>query len=120
MFPSHDPAVGNVIVTTGSAQAPLSHLNDDITGSRGDRQRRIEVLRSEMFTLDPVGKTSMDYSYNIEMNGPTVQRKQHMKFASSSTATAISGGLYFLIVSDSATAAEIAWTINSKVVFYDN
>ena len=33
---------------------PLSYLNDDNSGAKGDRERRIEIHKSKLFTLDNV------------------------------------------------------------------
>lgn len=114
------PAPADIMNIVGAAGAPMSHLNDNVTGARGDRQRRIEVLRSDFITLDAVGKTSKDYSYNIQMNGPNVQNKQHIKYLGAATATAISGGIYCYLCSDNATATEVAYYIDSRLTFYDN
>lgn len=100
---------------------PRSHLNDDNTGSKGDRERRIEVHKSKMFTLDSVGKTSMTYKWNVQVNGPNVKNKEHLKFRSSLTEQPISGGFYLLIISDNATGANKgAFYLDAKCNFYDN
>lgn len=121
------PSAGSVVTpseilsTVGSQYAPLSHLNEDIVGSRGDRVRRIEVLKNWDILLDKTGANpAMSIDCNIQMNGPGVKNKEHIQFASSATADAVSGGLYLLFISDTATATEVHYKIQSKLVFYDN
>ena len=98
----------------------MSVLNRDNTGGRGDRQRRIEVLRSEQITFDKVGVTCKDFTYNLEMNGSKVQKKEHIKFESNAAASAISGGIYALFISDVTTSTDMSYTMTSNLTFYDN
>lgn len=111
---------GDILATISSQYAPLSTLNDNNTGPRGDRDRRIEVMHSEFHTLDTVSKTSFDIDLNREFNGPSVKNKQHLKFRSPTTEDPVSGGVYACIISDNATATEISYTMYSKLTFYDN
>lgn len=114
------PVAADIIRTPGTQYAPMSVLNRDNTGSRGDRQRRIEILRSEQITLDKVSLTSKDFHYNIEMNGTKVPKKEHIKFDSNATASAISGGIYVLFLSDVTTTTDMSYTVVSNLTFYDN
>jgi len=110
---------GEVLTTTGSGYAPLSHLNQHNVGARGDRQRRIEVLRNEQFTLDQVSNTCKDITYNIKMNGKK-KVKEHIEWYSGSTTQPISGGIYVLLINDNATGTQQSYTLESRLVFYDN
>lgn len=100
---------------------PLSFLQEDNTGRKGDRERRIEVLKSKLFTLDSVADTSRTWKWAINMNGPQVKNKQHIKFRSSTTEDPISGGIYFLIVTDNSSGAnKSAFNFKSRLYYYDN
>ncbi len=100
---------------------PLSYLNDDNVGSRGDRERRIEVHKSKLFTLDKVASTSRTWKWNIQINGPNKKVKDHMKFNNNTTQDPLSGGFYILFISDNASAMnESAFGYNAKLNFYDN
>lgn len=113
-------APNDILSYIGTSYAPLSTLDSNIVGRRGDRERKIEVFHSEFHTLDPVSNTAFDIDLNREFNGPTTKNKQHMKFPSSSTTQAISGGIYCLVCTSSATASEVSAELLSKVTFYDN
>lgn len=114
------PAVPTVSEVLSNAD-PLSFLNDDNTGSKGDRERRIEVHKSKIFTLDNVAKTSMTWKWNLTINGPKKKVKDHIKYGSSSTAVPISGGFFLLFISDNATGAnKSSYNFNAKLGFYDN
>lgn len=110
--------VAEVLKTVGNQFAPLSHLNDDNTGPKGDRARRIEVLRSELFTIDSVERNTMCGSWDVEMNGMGVSKKEHMEWRSSTTEDPTSGGVYALFITNTATNASYA--LESKLTFYDN
>ena len=112
-----------------TAFAPIGFLQQNNVGPRGDRQRRIEVLRSETFTIcnnfDTTavagGSSSRAlWDWNIEMNKG--DKKEHIEFIDNNTAQPISGGLYFLIINDvpAASANKPAFYIASKMTFYDN
>lgn len=108
----------DILQTVGTQYAPVTHLSDNITGSRGDRTRRIDVLRNEFFTLDVVSHTSVDFQYNIEMN--KASQKNHIEFRSTATEEAMSGGLFLLIITDNATNTDQALWVGSRLTFYDN
>ena len=114
------PTAADLLVSTGTQFAPMSQLNDNNTGRRGDRERRIEVLRNEICTLDKVADTSLFFDWNIEVNGPSVQNKEHIKFNSLATATPVSGGFYLLFISDQSVSTDMAYYVSSRLVFYDN
>jgi len=110
-----------VIDAAGTVYAPLSHLNPDNTGSRGDRTRRIEILKSEIYTAVPNSSCARkSFMLNLEMNGKNVNKKEHITFTNSTTAQPISGGLYIMFVSNSATGTDAEYTIQTKLSFYDN
>jgi len=120
---STPPTPSEVLNQVGTTLAPYSFLDDDITGSRGDRQRRIEILKSDMFTLDTVTLTHKDYDINFQMNGPQVKNKQHLKFLNSGTGPGISGAVYLLVISSNDPASsptDLAINGQFKLVFYDN
>lgn len=122
----------NDVLSTGqisTAFAPLAFLTQHNVGPRGDRCRRIEVLRSEMFTVcnnfdanglagGSAGRGQWDW--NVEMNGG--EKKEHIEFLDNATAQPVSGGLYFLIINDvdASSANKPAFYIASKMTFYDN
>lgn len=100
---------------------PLSFLNDANTGSKGDRERRIEVSKSVLFTLDNVANTSRTWKWNVRINGPNKKVKDHLKFRGTSTEGPTAGGFLILFISDNATAAnESNFGLNAKINFYDN
>lgn len=100
---------------------PHSYLNDDNTGSRGDRERRIEVHKSKLFTLDNVSDTSRTWKWNIQVNGQNVRNKQHIKYRDGTTESPISGGFYVLILSTNGTGGnKSSFTTYYKLGFYDN
>lgn len=113
------PTPAEILTNNGTTFAPFGMLNSEITGPRGDRNRRIEVHRTGLITLDSVSKTSFDEDINITLNGGNAP-KEHIEFYSSSTAPPTSGGFFVLFVSDNAVAGDCAYTLLSRVTFYDN
>lgn len=109
-----------VLRTVGTQFAPLSMLNEDNTGPRGDRARRIEVLKNVLLNLDSTQASSAVLDWDVEMNGMQVDKKEHMEWADAvgQPTDPISGGLYLLFISNSAT--NCAYQVASKLVFYDN
>lgn len=115
--PSVTPS--EVLRDVGSQFSPLTHLDDNNTGPKGDRTRRIEVLRSVLLNLDQIEKRSECLMWDVEVNGMNVQRKEHCEFSDNGLATQpISGGFYVLFIGNSATNS--AYRLESKMVFYDN
>lgn len=112
-------SVSEILSTVGSSYAPYSHLNDDNTGARGDRQRRIEVLKSKLVSFDNCAVLNRIYKWNIVMNGNN-KKKEHIKFVGSSTGEPVSGGLYILFISDLILSTEAKYQFESKLTFYDN
>lgn len=113
--------VAEVMRTTalGTVQAPLAHLNEDNTGPKGDRARRVEVLRSELVTLDnEVERRMYSGEWDVQVNGMNVQRKEHIEWRSSTTEEPVSGGFYMIFIGASAT--NDAYQLESKMTFYDN
>lgn len=112
-----------------TAFAPIGFLQQSNVGPRGDRQRRVEVLRSEVMTIcnnydttAVAGGSSArcQWDWNVEVNGG--EKKEHIEFIDNNTAQPISGGFYFLIINDipAASANKPAFYIASKMTFYDN
>lgn len=100
---------------------PRNFLNEDNTGKRGDRDRRIEIHKSKLFTLDSVSSTSRTWKWNIEVNGLNKKVKDHIKFRSDVTEAPVSGGFFILFISDNATGAnKSAFSLQSKINFHDN
>lgn len=119
---SGTPSVPTVldILTTKN---PLSFLNPDNTGGVGRRSRRIEIKRTKLFTINNLSNTSRTFKFNINTNGPKtpLAKKSHIKFASSSTNPPISGGYYFLIISDNTdTTKESSFSYKAALNYYDN
>lgn len=114
------PAVtaAEVLRTVGSAYCPLSHLNEDNVGPRGDRTRRIEVLRNEMVSVDNIEKRCIAFHFDIEMNGMNVAKKEHIEWRSSATEDPISGGIYVLFAGKY--LGNDGYAFESKLTFYDN
>lgn len=106
------------------ATNPCSFLNDDNTGARGDRERRIRVARNQILTLDKVGYTSRTLNFNMQVNGPKKKVKEHIKFRSTTTEQPISNGFYVLLLSSDpnalGAATKVAYTLDAKLNFYDN
>lgn len=121
-----EAAHGGVIVpaeilqTTGSQFAPVSHLNVQATGPKGDRTRCIEVLRNDEFTLDQVSGTCKDIAYNITMNSGGKKYKEHIEFPGNTTTQPSSGGIFVLLINDNATAGQQSYVLESRLTFYDN
>ena len=113
------PAVnpGEVLRTVGTTYAALSHLNEDNVGARGDRQRRIEVHKSELYCIDQLERREVVFNWDVEVNGMGTDRKEHVEWPGSATTEPISGGFYLLFISNS--AVNSAMGIESKFVFYD-
>lgn len=114
------PAVTDILTTTGSQFAPLSQLSTAITGSKGDRNRRIEVHRSGIVTLDSVSKTSMDEDINITLNGSDKAPKEHIEYYDSTTNPPTSGGFFILFINDNAVTTDVAYYLSSRLTYYDN
>lgn len=114
------PAVtpAEVMRTVGTAFAPLSHLNDNNTGPKGDRQRRIEVHKSELINLDRTERTQQVGKWDVEVNGMNTSRKEHIEYPAAATSEPVSGGFYILFLSNSLTNS--AMSLESKLTFYDN
>lgn len=113
------PVPGDVLSIVGSPYAPMSQLNSSVTGSKGDRNRRIEVHRSGMFTLDSVSKTSFDEEFNITLNGGN-KPKEHIEFYDSTTNPPTSGGFFIMFINDNLTSVDAAFYLTSRLTFYDN
>lgn len=111
-------AVNEILQNVGTQLAPLSHLNTDITGQKGDRNRRIEVLRNEIVSLDRVERRAYVCEWDVQMNGMGTEPKEHIEFRSTTTEEPLSGGVYILFIGKSAT--NDAFTVVSKLTFYDN
>lgn len=115
------PSASDVLATTGSQYAPLSHLNDDVTGSKGDRNRRIEVHKSfDELVVKDVSPMYHQFDCNITLNNPGSAVKEHIQFQSNTSTIPISGGFYILFISDDATSTQLHYKFSSKLVFYDN
>jgi len=114
------PVASDIVDSTLSVYAPLSHLDPTITGPKGDRQRRIEVHLSKQFTFDNVGTTFVDFVENIEINGKNSSNKEHMEFYDNTTNPPTSGGFFVMCISDNATATNQNITLESKLTYYDN
>lgn len=102
----------------GTQYAPYSHLKPEVTGSKGDRARRIQILHSKLITVNPNNNRWCPIDLNIELNGGKAP-KQHIEYYQGGTEP-VSGGIYILLVADNAVLADNRYTIESKVTFYDN
>ncbi len=117
---SSAPVLSN-ISTILNTNDPLAYLQEENTGSKGDRERRIEVHKSKIFTLDQVSDTSRTYNWNIVVNGPDKQIKDHIKYRSQTTEQPISGGFYMLVITDNATGSnKSSINLRTKLGYYDN
>lgn len=117
------PAVtsADVLAAVGNQYAPLQTLNDNVTGPKGDRQRRIEVLKSVSVLVDNIGGSPGEqFDCNIQVNGPNSATKEHIQYQSTAASEPISGGFYILFISDDATSTEVHYKFHSKLTFYDN
>ena len=104
-----------------SPASPIGFLNPDNTGSRGDKERRIRILRDQRFVLDKLSYTSRVIKMNVQLNGQKQKQKQHIKFDSSTTAEPLSGGIYLLVIDDNATGVHHnACDFLCHTKFYDN
>lgn len=110
--------VAEVLRVVGVERAPLSHLNEDNTGQKGDRNRRIEVLRNVLVNVDQIERRAYTCEWDVEMNGMATNKKEHIEWRSSATEDPVSGGLYMLFIGHSVT--NDAYNLESKLVFYDN
>lgn len=109
-----------ILTTIGSQYSPLSHLNDDNVGAKGDRQRRIEILNSQLlsFDLDDMRQTSQTHNFVMNQGDST---KEHIKWNSSATAEPVSGGCYIMFISDNnGITSNCKYILESKLGFYDN
>lgn len=110
-----------VLSDVGTQYSVLSHLNSDNTAPKGDRARRIEILKNELIHCVPASSSARSaFQFNFELNGPKVSRKEHIVYTNASTLQPISGGLYIMFISSSATGTDAEFTIESKMSFYDN
>lgn len=110
--------VAEVMRDVGSQFSALSHLNEDNVGPRGDRTRRIEVLRNELVSVDQTERKAAVGMWDVEVNGMHVTKKEHIEWRDSVTAEPISGGFYMLFIGRFALNEE--YRLESKLVFYDN
>lgn len=108
-------APGDVLQTA----TVLSFLNQNNIGSKGDRERRIEVLKSKMYNLNIISSVSVNVKWNVQSNGPNTRYKTHMKYRTSATQQPVSGGYYLLVISDSTTAGSTI-DFQSKLSYHDN
>lgn len=95
-------------------------LDPAITGSKRDRNRRVEVLRNFYKSLSVNGDPCLDIHEVIEMNGKGKTNKEHMEFYTTTTNPPTSGGIFVLIITSSATATDVGYHIKSKLTYYDN
>lgn len=114
------PVPQEILETVGSWISPLAPLNNTATGSKGDRNRRIEVHRTGMITLDNVSKTCVDVEENISLNGKGKQIKEHIEFYDGTTNPPTSGGFFLLLISDYVTAADVQASVYTTLSYYDN
>lgn len=115
------PSVSDVVEPSlvGTQNAPDSFLPTTVTGSKGDRNRRIEVLKTFYMVLDTSsGKSSYTINENIELNAGN--KKEHMEYFDNTNYPPTSGGIFILIITDSATSGDLAYHFNTKLTFYDN
>jgi len=117
---ANTPTASEILATVGSNLAPLSHLNNDITGPKGDRVRAIEVLHNEIVTFAPNSNHSQTINLNIDLNPKSKQVKEHIEFDDGTTASPSAGGLYMLVISDQLTSTETGIQLVGKLTFYDN
>lgn len=115
-----NPVPADILGSLSTGYAPLSPLQNAIVGPRGDRNRRIEVHRTGMVTLDQVSRTCIDFDDNIEINGSRSAKKEHMEYFNATTAPPTSGGFFLMFVTDNATGTEMSYTIYSTLTYYDN
>lgn len=108
------------ITIVGSLYSPLAHLNPNVTGPKGDRIRRIEVLKNELCTFSSTSNWSDTVSFNIDLNPKEKANKEHIEYLNNVTAEPISGGLYLLLVSDQSVSTEFGYQLEGKLTFYDN
>lgn len=114
-----NPSPSDILYSVGGQFAPLSQLKTNVTGSKGDRNRRIEVHRTGMITLDSVSKTAFDEDINITLNGGK-KPKEHMEYFSSTTAPPTSGGFFIMFISDNSVSTDQSYYLRSVLTFYDN
>jgi len=114
------PIPQEILEVVGTWAAPTSPLNQTATGSKGDRNRRIEVHRTGMMTLDNVSQTSLDLEANVSLNGKGKQNKEHIEYYSNATAPPTSGGFFLLLISGYVTAADVQANVYTTLSFYDN
>lgn len=110
--------VGDILDTLN----PLSFLNDHNTGSKGDRERRIQIHKSLLFGLYERANGVKTWKLNIAVNKANGKPKEHMKFRSGATEDAISGGFYVLIIGETLTGGvnKNVMEVRGKLKFYDN
>lgn len=115
------PIPSDILRDIGTAFAPTSFLSPQITGQKGDRNRRIEVHRSGTISLDRINTNAYDFSENIEINnGASNKPKEHIEYWSNASTIPTSGGFFMLFISDSAVASECNYHVNGHLTFYDN
>jgi len=117
---ANTPTPSEILSVTGTLQAPLSFLNPDITGPKGDRIRAIEVLHNEMVTFSPNSNHSQTINLNIDLNPKSKSKKEHIEYDDGATASPSAGGLYMLVISDQAVSTETGIQVHGKLTFYDN
>lgn len=113
------PTADEILTNNATTFAPFGMLRTQITGSRGDRNRRIEVHRTGLITLDSVSKTSFDEDFNITLNGGNAP-KEHIEYFNNGTAPPVSGGFFIMFLTDNAIAGDVAYSLCSRLTFYDN
>lgn len=115
------PIPADVLKDVGNAFAPTSFLSPQITGQKGDRNRRIEVIRTGIVSLDRINVNSYDFSENVEVNsGKSKKPKEHIEYYSNASTVPTSGGFFMLFISDSAVASETNYHVNGHLTWYDN
>lgn len=114
------PTASEILASSGGQFGPYSQLNDNQSGRKGDRERRIEVLKNVQVTLDENASRSLDFDWNIEINGASKKVKSHTKYHGATNEVPISGGTFIMFISDNATNTNAGYKFRSKVTFYDN
>lgn len=99
------PVLGDFLQTTGSANAPLSHLNSANLG-------RFKILACKMAQLDDSSRQQQFQSGHIDL-------RHHVRYNGTASTDIQKGGIYFITVSNQNTNNPTIYC-NIRVRYHDN
>lgn len=102
------PAASDILETTGSTNAPLSHLKFP------EARNRFKILKVKQIVLNSTNRTQQCCNIYLKM-------RHHIKFTGTTAASLGKGQLYLVVISDTVAGTDDpAIRYQSRVMYHDN